>query len=108
MYSGLYVKDELFSSAEKVQGRLLRRHGVAGHAVALRWIMHHSALDGGKGDGMTMGASNDWQLEENLKYCQQGPLPDEVVKAIEDSWVVMKPVAPLLGRRRRGCETPRR
>ena len=41
-----------------------------------------------------MTAANNEQLEENLKICEQGPLPDELVKVVEEVWPVMKPVAP--------------
>ena len=37
-----------------------------------------------------LGASNVKQLEENISHLEKGPLPDEVVDAIEASWALMK------------------
>lgn len=66
--SELYYKDEIVESAQKVHD-LAAKHGISGHAVALRWILHHSKLDGSKGDAIIVGAANNEQLQENLKIC---------------------------------------
>ena len=87
LYSSFYHKDEIFESAQKVQ-RLASEHGISGHAVALRWVMHHSILDGSKGDAMIIGANSNAQLEENLEICKQGPLPEDIVKLVEEVWSV--------------------
>lgn len=52
-------------------------------AVALRWIVHHSALDGRYGDGLIVGASNPEHLRRNLAALAEGPLPEAVLDAIE-------------------------
>ena len=37
-----------------------------------------------------MGVSKVEHLRENLSYLESGPLPDEVVKALDAAWVVAK------------------
>jgi aflatoxin B1 aldehyde reductase len=58
------------------------KHGISGHAASLRWTAHHSALSAERGDGIIIGASSIKQLKENLTIFEQGPLPQEVVDAI--------------------------
>lgn len=59
--------------------------------TALRWTVHHSALrvkDGN--DGIIIGVSSLEQLGENLDHLEKGPLPDEVVKRVDEAWTVAK------------------
>lgn len=37
---------------------VLSQHGLTGHAAALRWTVHHSALDYDKGYALIIGASS--------------------------------------------------
>ena len=46
--------------------------------------------DGGR-DGVIIGVSSYDQLVSNLKDLEKGPLPDEVVQALDDAWLVAKP-----------------
>ena len=38
-----------------------------------------------------MGVSKVEHLRENLSYLENGPLPNEVVKALDAAWAVAKP-----------------
>lgn len=60
-------------------------------AAALRWLKHHSALSNDKGDGIILGASSQKHLEQNLEALNQGPLPDEVISALENGWEIARP-----------------
>lgn len=51
--------------------------------MALRWSIHHGLLNGDSGDGIIVAASNLDQLEANLDAIEAGPLPDDVVAALE-------------------------
>lgn len=51
--------------------------------MALRWTMHHGILSHDHGDSVIIGASSAAQLESNLDMIEQGPLPDDVVSALE-------------------------
>lgn len=59
------------------------QHGLTGHAAALRWTVHHSALDYEKGDALIIGASSLEQLSANLDIIEDGALPTEVAEAVE-------------------------
>jgi aflatoxin B1 aldehyde reductase len=57
---------------------------------ALRWMMHHSQLKPGLGDAVIIGASSIKHLEENLQDLEKGPLPSEVVEALDKAWATTK------------------
>ncbi|OJA08030.1 hypothetical protein AZE42_09670 [Rhizopogon vesiculosus] len=60
--------------------------------AAQRWLQHHSALQ--PGDAVILGAATPKQMEDNIVQCEGGPLPDEIVKVMEDTWKKAKAVAP--------------
>jgi aflatoxin B1 aldehyde reductase len=45
--------------------------------------VHHSQLSGTTGDGIVAGASSVAHLQQNLSALQEGPLPPEVLNAID-------------------------
>ena len=44
------------------------------------------------GDAVIIGASSAAQLEENLTNLEKGPLPEEMVKAFDEGWAIVKGV----------------
>ena len=38
-----------------------------------------------------IGVSSAAQLEQNLKDLEKGPLPEEVLKVLDEAWLVCKP-----------------
>lgn len=74
-----------------------KKHGLAMLETALRWTIHHSALNTrakGGNDGVVVDVSNFGQLEGNLRDFEKGTLPEEVVEALEKAWVATKNTAP--------------
>ncbi|EHK22980.1 uncharacterized protein TRIVIDRAFT_60202 [Trichoderma virens Gv29-8] len=63
--------------------------------VAFRWLLHHSQLKLGAAgnDGLLIGVSSYDQLKSNLELVKQGPLPDDVIQALDAAWMGVKPVA---------------
>lgn len=57
------------------------KHNLRLTEVALRWCQHHSVLT--PSDGIILGASSAKQLEQNCKDSGKGPLPEEVVAALD-------------------------
>lgn len=51
-------------------------------------------MDDGGRDGVIIGVSSLAQLEGNLKDLEKGPLPQEVVDALDDAWMITKPTTP--------------
>lgn len=70
---------------------LLDVHNIRMTEAAQRWLQHHSALQ--PGDAVVLGAASPQQMEDNIVQCEGGPLPDEVVKLLEDTWQKAKAVA---------------
>ncbi|KAL1858805.1 hypothetical protein VTK73DRAFT_7793 [Phialemonium thermophilum] len=96
MYRGRYFRDSVFRALQIVE-KAAERHGLSVIEVALRWIVHHSALQGvrqGNADGVIIGVSSAQQLEENLNHLEKGPLPEDVVQSLDEAWLVAKAEAP--------------
>ena len=95
MYRKRYFKDATFDALKLIEG-VAEKHNLTLLEIALRWCVHHSALnvkDNG-GDGIIIGVSSQSQLESNLKDLEKGPLPDEVVKALDEAWMITKATTP--------------
>lgn len=76
------MKPNIEAAADRVR-EIAEKHGISGHAASLRWTAYHSALSGEYGDGIVVGASSVAQLKDSLDIFEQGPLPEEVVKAVD-------------------------
>jgi aflatoxin B1 aldehyde reductase len=70
-----------------------KKHGLSEAEVALRWMTHHSLLKREFGDAIIIGASSAAQLEENLINLEKGPLPEDILKALDEGWATVKGVA---------------
>ncbi|KAL8766914.1 MAG: hypothetical protein Q9194_006134 [Teloschistes cf. exilis] len=91
MYRKRYFKDSTFDALRLIE-QTAQKHNLTLLEVALRWCTNHSALkmqDGGR-DGVIIGVSSFSQLESNLKDLEKGPLPEEVVKTLDDAWLMTK------------------
>lgn len=94
-YRKRYFKDATFDALRLIEP-VAQKHNLTMVEIALRWCTHHSALkiqDGGR-DGVIVGVSSFGQLETNLKDLEKGPLPDDVVKALDEAWLTAKPTTP--------------
>lgn len=76
----------LYFDALDILRPVAKKNGLTEVECALRWLSHHSRLEVEKGDGIVLGASSTSQLEQNLKALTGGPLPEEVVQAINAGW----------------------
>jgi aflatoxin B1 aldehyde reductase len=70
-----------------------RKLGISTAEAALRWASHHSLLRSDCGDAIMIGASSADQLQQSLESLEKGPLPEEMVKAFEDGWALVKSTA---------------
>ncbi|VUC24739.1 unnamed protein product [Clonostachys rosea] len=90
-YRKRYFHESTFKSLQLIE-QATEKHGLTLIETALRWVVHHSALkikDGN--DGILIGVSSVEQLENNLDNFEKGPLPDDVVQALDEAWKVSKP-----------------
>ena len=65
-----------------------KEHNLTMTEIGLRWVFYHSALQ--EDDGVILGASKPKYLEQNMAEIARGPLPDDVVEAIEGVWQSVK------------------
>ncbi len=72
---------------------IARRAGRSLVSLALNWLLHHSAAD-----CVILGASRVEQLEENLKACREGPLPDDAAGDCDRVWEKLRGAAPKYNR----------
>jgi len=94
MYRKRYFKDSTFEALAIIEP-IVEKHGLTMVETALRWVVNHSALNIKDGnDGVIIGVSNLEQLDQNLKDCEKGPLPEEVLQALDKAWKVSQPDTP--------------
>ena len=94
-YRKRYFKDATFDALRLIEPAI-QKHNLTLLETGLRWCVHHSALkvlDGGR-DGIIIGVSSFGQLESNLRDLEKGPLPEDVVEALDAAWLVTKPTTP--------------
>ena len=95
LYRERYFKDATFDALRLIEP-VAQKHNLTLLEIALRWCVHHSALNmknGGR-DGVIIGVSSFEQLKSNLTDLEKGPLPDEVVEVLDKAWLVAKPTTP--------------
>lgn len=87
MYRDRYFHDTTFQALQHVEP-VVKKHNLTLVETALRWCVHHSILKlaGGGNDGIIIGVSSFTQLETNLRDLEKGPLPEEVVQALDEAW----------------------
>lgn len=66
------------------------------YEAAMRWLVHHSQLR--NGDGIILGASKNEHLEANNRAVNGDPLHEDVVKAFDDAWQLIKSDCPKYNR----------
>jgi aflatoxin B1 aldehyde reductase len=97
-YRKRYFQDATFDALRLIEP-VVQKHNLTLLETGFRWVVHHSQLkvggiDGSGGnDGLIIGVSSLKQLESNLKDIEKGPLPEEVVKVLDEAWLVTKPTA---------------
>lgn len=95
-YRKRYFKDAYFDAIELLRP-VCEKNNITMLEAALRWMVHHSQLkmrSQGGNDGIIIGASSTSHLESNLKDLEKGPLPEEVLQALDDAWKIVKADAP--------------
>ncbi|XP_023693086.1 aflatoxin B1 aldehyde reductase member 3 [Paramormyrops kingsleyae] len=88
-YRDRYWKESHFRAIGIVQKALQDVYGSEKPTMtsaAMRWMYHHSKLQGEAGDGVIIGMSSMEQLQENLSAAEEGPLEAGVVEAFQQAW----------------------
>lgn len=93
LHRGRYWNDFYFDALDIIRP-VAKKYGLTEAECALRWLNHHSVMRKELGDAIIVGASSARQLEENLLDLEKGPLPEEMVQALEAGWLRVKGVVP--------------
>lgn len=82
LYTSFYMKPNIRAATDRALD-LAEKHGISGHATALRWTIYHSKLATEFCTAITIATLNPGQLFSNFDMIEQGPLPEDVVGAVE-------------------------
>lgn len=93
MYATLYGKESLLQALDEWDV-IAADAGISKVALAYRWVVWHSGLDGAKGDGVVIGARGAQQLHETLGVIEQGPLKEGIAERASAIWEKVKDEAP--------------
>lgn len=91
MYRGKYWNDAYFEALDIVRPAA-EKQGLTMAETALRWMTHHSKLGKEYPDAILIGASSTNHIEQNLVDLEKGPLPEDVLKALDEAWEKVKPI----------------
>lgn len=91
-YRRRYWNEHYFKALEIIR-EAADKHRLTMPEIALRWVSHHSSMKREFGDSVIIGASGLIHIEQNLIDLEKGPLPTDVVKALDDAWLVVAPYA---------------
>jgi aflatoxin B1 aldehyde reductase len=80
-YGAIYGKPPVQEAMRIVQ-EAAQKHGINGHAAAMRWTAFHSHLDGKHGDAVIFGMSKIEQLHKTIDALEAGPLHTDLAEAI--------------------------
>ncbi|XP_026311717.1 aflatoxin B1 aldehyde reductase member 3 [Piliocolobus tephrosceles] len=89
IYRNRFWKENHFEGIALVEKALQAAYGASTPSTtsaALRWMYHHSQLQGAHGDAVILGMSSLEQLEQNLAAAEEGPLESAVVDAFNQAW----------------------
>jgi len=90
VFKEIYVNDKSLEWLQELT-QVCEENGTSPKEGVLRWFMHHSILE--EDDGVILGASDEKQIDETLKACELGPLPQSVVDAFNGLWEKNKDTA---------------
>ena len=88
VYRKRYWRKEVFDAVDKIQESLLEEYGDQVNILeaSLRWLYHHSKLNGLNGDGVILGASSLDYLTTNMNATGKEPLNENIVKVFDECW----------------------
>ncbi|KAL4246716.1 NADP-dependent oxidoreductase domain superfamily protein [Abortiporus biennis] len=91
-YRYRYWNEHYFQAVGSVEA-IASKYNLTLAEVALRWVSHHSMMERKYGDSVIIGASSLQHIKQNLIDLEKGPLPEEVIKVLNDAWLSVKPFA---------------
>lgn len=92
-YQGRYWKKSNFEAVALIR-EAAEKHGITSVEAVYRWLCYHSMLRADRGDAVLIGASKLSHLKQNMDAVKNGPLPEELLAAFEQAWVLAKGNSP--------------
>lgn len=92
MYLDRYWHDDDFAAVEELKG-VANDAGKTLVELALQWVLSQDQVD-----SVILGASRLEQLQENLKACEAGKLPNDVLERCDAVWRHLRGVTPKYNR----------
>ncbi|XP_069774833.1 aflatoxin B1 aldehyde reductase member 3 isoform X2 [Narcine bancroftii] len=92
VYRNRFWKEHHFQAIALVQKAIDETYGsekTSLTSAALRWMYHHSKLQGDLGDAVVLGSSKIEQLQQNLAASEEEPLAGAVVEAFNEAWKIV-------------------
>ncbi len=93
-YLKRYWHNSYFEALSKIESSC-DEYGISITEATFRWLSFHSMLNTNRGDGIILGASKIEHIHQNIEYVNNGPLPEEIVKTINETWNITKQDAPI-------------
>ena len=88
LYLNRYWHPAYFDAVDELQA-IAQRAGRTIIDLSLNWLRHHTPAD-----CIILGASTIQQLQQNLDVFERGPLPEDVVKAVDQVWHNLRGITP--------------
>ena len=92
-YQNRYWKKSFFEAVDLLKEACAKEEVSLVEAV-IRWLLHHSMLNGDRGDAVILGASKLPHLQQNLEAAEKGPLPRSLTDTFEAAWQHCRADAP--------------
>jgi 1-deoxyxylulose-5-phosphate synthase len=92
LYQDRYWHQQYFHAVERLR-QIAQSAGRSLVSLSLNWLLHHTASD-----VVILGASSLAQLNENLAAGEEGPLPEDVIKACDQVWQDLRGPLPIYNR----------
>ena len=84
-YRQRYWKKSYFDAVNIVTAKC-KEFNIELTEAAFRWLTNHSLLDKSRKDGIIIGASSIYQLEQNIESVNKESLPQEIIRALDLAW----------------------
>ncbi|HEY5174359.1 MAG TPA: aldo/keto reductase [Terriglobales bacterium] len=92
LYQDRYWHEQYFQAVEQIK-QIAQSAGRSMVSLSLNWLLHHTAVD-----CIILGASSMEQLNQNLAAGEDGPLPEDVVRACDQVWQELRGPQPVYNR----------
>jgi aryl-alcohol dehydrogenase-like predicted oxidoreductase len=92
LYQDRYWHTQYFNAVERLR-EIAKNAGRSLISMSLNWLQHHTASD-----VIILGASSMAQLNENLSAIDDGPLPEDILKACDQVWQDLRGPLPVYNR----------